>query len=171
MPSFFSSRLGSRLLAAAAAALLAGCQSSDLSKDAVVNGEVAECLPPGTPAPQVVARAIWFPNASGFGSTDASPVGHVSGVLALAGDRLWFMAWNDPEHHYDMLHVVAVLPAEGVRLSHLGTAAMLVIQSSNDIDDAYELMNGGQVTSDPAATEDLFRRIQALRARSPQTDP
>ncbi len=137
----------------------------------MVTGEVGECLPPGTPVPQVVVRAIWFPNASGYGSTDASPVGHVSGVLALAGDKLWFMAWNDPEHHYDMLRVIAFLPAESVRVTRLGTSAMLVIQSSNDIYDAFELMNGGQITSDPRLTQDLFEKLQALRAKAPQADP
>jgi hypothetical protein len=153
----------------AAALLGSGCESSDLSKKADITSEVLICLPPDTPAPSAVVRAVWFPNAKGIGSTDASPV-HVTGVLALAGDKLWFMAWNDPEHHFDMLHVIAYLQAERVAISRLGTSAMLVIQSGNDSYDSFELMNGGQFGSDPVVTQDLFEKIQALRARNPQPD-
>lgn len=162
-------RLG--LIGAAAAMLLgAGCASSDLSKDAAVAGQVAECLPPGTPAPSAVARAIWFPNSSGFGSTDASPLGHVTGVLALAGGRLWFMSWNEPERHFDMNHVVSVLTAERITIDRLGTSAVLVVQSRNLSFDSFELMDRGQFGSDPGATEDLRGKLEALRAKDPQPD-
>ena len=128
------------------------------------------CLPPDTPAPSAVVRAVWFPNARGIGSTDASLV-HSTGVLALAGDKLWFMAWNDQEHHFDMLHVISFLEAEQVGISRLGSSAMLVIQSGNDTFDSFELMNRGQFGSDPAVTQDLYDKIQALRKKNPQPEP
>jgi hypothetical protein len=156
---------------AVAVLLACGCASSDLSGDSGIAAGVAECLPVDTPAPSAVVRAIWFPDADGFGSADASPLGHSTGVLALAGDRLWFMTWNDPEHHFDMRHVVAFLPAVSVRVSRLGTSAMLVIQSGNLSFDSFELMNGGQFGSDPRATQELCDRLNALRARNPQADP
>jgi hypothetical protein len=158
------------IIGAVAAILGAGCESSDLSKKTDVTSEVVICLPPDTPAPSAVVRAIWFPNAQGIGSTDASPV-RVTGVLALAGDRLWFMAWNNPEHHFDMLHVIAVLAAEKIGISRMGSSAMLVIQSGNDSFDSYELMNGGEFGSDPRVTQDLYDKLQALRSKHPQTDP
>jgi hypothetical protein len=148
----------------------AGCVSADLSNDAKVTGEVVECLPPGTPPPSMVASAIWFPNASGFGSADETGMGHISGVLALAGDKLWFMSWNDPEHHFDMQHVVAFLPAIKIDVARAGTAAMLVVESSNRSFDAFELMNGGQIGSDPAATQSLCEKLRVLRAKNPQPD-
>jgi hypothetical protein len=148
----------------------AGCVSADLSKDAKVTGEVVECLPPGTPVPSEVASAIWFPNASGFGSADNTGMGHVSGVVVLAGDKLWFMSWSDEERQYRMEHVVAVLMAVKVEVDHAGTASMLVIESSNRSFDSYELMTGGQVASDSKATQDLCDKIQALRAKHPEPD-
>jgi hypothetical protein len=157
-------------LAAVAALLGAGCVSADLSGNAKVAGEVAECLPPGTPAPLATARAIWFPNASGFGSADNTGMGHVSGVIALAGDSLWFMSWNDQEHQYQMEHVIAVLMAMKVEVDHAGTASMLVVESGNRSFDSFELMTGGQISSDSKATQDLCDRIQALRAKHPQPD-
>jgi hypothetical protein len=157
--------------AATLAALLgAGCVSADLTSDAKVTGEVIECLPPGTPAPSMVLSAIWFQNASGFESAGDTGMGHVSGVLALAGDRLWFMSWNEPEHHFDMQHVVAFLPAMRVEVARAGTAAMLVIQSSNRSFDSFELMSGGQMGSDPTATEALCEKLRVLRAKNPQPD-
>jgi hypothetical protein len=157
-------------VAAIAALLGSGCVSADLSSNAKVTGEVAECLPPGTPAPTATARAIWFPNASGFASADNTGMGHVSGVLALAGDRLFFMSWNDQEHQYQMEHVIAVLMAMKAEVDHAGTASMLVIESSNSSFDSFELMTGGQISSDSKATQDLCDRIQALRAKHPQPD-
>jgi hypothetical protein len=131
---------------------------------------VVICLPPDTQAPSVVVRAVWFPNTNGFGSADSSPV-HSTGVLALADNKLWFMAWNNPERHYDMLHVIEFLTAEKIEVSHFGTSAMLVIQSGNDTFDSFELMNGGQFGSDPKVTQDLYENIQARRAKNPQGGP
>jgi hypothetical protein len=152
----------------AVAALLAGCVSADLSKDAKLTGDVIECLPPSTPDPVAIARAVWFPNARGFGSADES--GHTTGVLALAGDSLWFMAWNEPEHHFDMRHVVALIPAMKVEILHLGMSALLVVQSGNHSFDSFELMNGGQLGSDPTQTRDLYEKVRALREKNPQPD-
>lgn len=154
-----------------AALLGSGCVSADLSRDAKTTGEVVECLPPGTPAPTAVARAVWFPNASGFGSADETGMGHFTGVLALAGGTLWFMTWDDTLHQFNMHHVVEVLPAMKVEVDHAGSAAMLVVQSRNRSFDSYELMNGGELGSDSKATQVLCDRIQALRLKNPQTDP
>ena len=131
------------------------------------SGVLLQSLPTDAPAPSVVVRAIWYPNAHGFGSTDASPLGHVSGVLALAGDRLWFMSWNNPEHHYDVLHVIAFLPAAKIWVDRFGPSAMLVVQSQNYSFDAFELMGKGQFGSDPQATQTLYEKMQALRAKNP----
>ena len=155
---------------AVAALLTAGCASSDLSNDAEINREVVECLPTDAPAPSMIARAIWFPNARGFGSTDASPLGHVSGVLVLADDKLWFMSWNDAERHFDVLRVIAFLRATTVAVARSGPAAMLVIQSGNLSFDSFELMKGGQFSSDPAVTQALCDKLQALRAKAPPVD-
>jgi len=163
------SRLG-LAIGVAFASLGAGCESSDLSKKADITSGVAECLPPGTPDPTVVVRAIWFPNVDGFGSTDSESV-HVTGVLALAGKNVWFMGWNDPEHHFDMLHVIAVLQAEKVTVARLGPTAMLVIRSGNDSVDSFELMNESRLGSDSQATQDLCDRLQALRLKNPEPDP
>jgi hypothetical protein len=165
METFGLRRLG-RGATAAAAFFAAGCASSDLSANAGIAEEVAECLPPGTPAPTATVRAIWFPYLDGFASSDTSTV-HSVGVLVLAGNKLWFMAWNDPEHHFDMLHVVDFLPAEKVSVARMGTASMLVIQSGNDLFDSFELMNAGQFGSDPKVTQDLCASLQALRAKLP----
>lgn len=156
---------GWRCLVAAAAVLAAGC-ASDLSNDADVNKEVVIAMPTDAPAPTEVVRAVWFPNANGFRATDQSLV-HVTGVLALAGDKLWFMAWNDHEHHYDMLHVVDFIQADKVGVDRFGTGAMLVVQSGNDSFDSYQLMGKGQFASDPKETEQLYQAILALRAKSP----
>jgi hypothetical protein len=158
------------LVAAFALILGAGCVSADLTHNAKTMGEVAECLPPGTPKPTTVASAIWFPNANGFGSADETGMGHVSGVLALAGNSLWFMSWNDAEHHFDMEHVIQFLPAMKVDVARAGTASMLVIESSNRSFDSFELMTGGQIGSDPTATRSLCEKLQALRAKNPQPE-
>ena len=154
----------------AAATLAAGCVSADLSTDTKATANVIEALPTDTPAPAAIARAIWYPNARGFGTTGASPLGRASGVLALAGSKLWFMAWNGEERHYDMLHDVDVLTALTVSIDRAGPSAMLVIQSRTHAYDAFELMNGGQFTSDPKATQALVDQIEALRAKHPQAD-
>jgi hypothetical protein len=163
-------RLGA-ICGAVAALFWAGCASSDLSKSADTTGRVIESLPTDTPAPSVIVRAIWYPNARGFGSTDASQLGHVTGVLALAGDKLYFLWWNAPEHHYDVYHVVDYLTAANISVARLGPSAMLVIESRNLSSDSFELMKGGQVLSDPQATQDLCDKLQALRAKHPQQDP
>ena len=154
-----------------AAFLCAGCTSSDLSKNTHTTGEVIECLPTDAPAPSVIVRAVWYPNARGFGSTDSSPVGHVTGVLALAGDKLFFMSWNSEEHHFDMYHVADVLTAASINVARLGPSAMLVIESRNLSFDSFELMKGGQVLSDTQATQVLCDKLQALRAKHPQPEP
>jgi len=156
---------------AVAALLASGCASSDLSKDIDITREVVDCLPTDTPAPTLVARAIWYPNASSFGSTDESALGHVSGVLALADDKLWFMEWNGPEGHFDILHVIAVQQAQAFKVARLGNSAMLVVESGNESFDSFELMNGGQFGSDPKATQSLCDKLRAIRARDAQPGP
>jgi hypothetical protein len=158
------------LCAALGVLVAVGCVSSDLSKDAHVTAGVAECLPPGTAAPTETVSAIWFPNASGFGSADNTGMGHLSGVLALAGNKLWFMTWNGPEHHYDMQHVVSYIPALKVEVAHEGTAAMLVIESGNRSFDSFELMSGGQIGSDVGATQRLCDELRSIRAKNPEPD-
>jgi hypothetical protein len=152
------------------ALLMAGCGTSELSNNAEVNGRVAEALPVDTPAPVFVAQAIWFPHSQGFGSTDASPLGHASGVVALAGDKLWFMAWNNPEHHYDVLQSLGLPRAIAVRVDHFGPSAMLVVESWDRSFDAFELMRKGRFSSDPEATQALYAMIRALRAKNPSPD-
>jgi hypothetical protein len=147
-----------------------GCVSADLSNDAKITSEVVECLPPGTPSPSAVVSAIWFRNANGYGSVDETGMGHVSGVLALAGNKLWFMSWNDPEHHFDMQRVIAFLPALRVEVARAGAGAMLVIESGNRAFDSFELMSGGRIGSDPAATRGLYEKLQLLRDKNPQHD-
>jgi hypothetical protein len=153
-----------------AAFLLAGCASSDLSKNTDITSEVVECLPTDAPAPSVVARAVWFANASGFGSTNQSPM-HAAGVLALAGYKLYFMTWNDAEHHFDMLQVIDVLHAAKIRVDRAGDSAMLVIESRNLSFDSFELTNRGQFAADPQATRALYEKLEALRAKNPQSEP
>jgi hypothetical protein len=148
----------------AALALAAGCVSSDLSKDPETAGEVAECLPTDTPAPTVIARAIWYPHASGFGTADE----HESGVIAVAGHKLWFLEWNGQGLHFDVEHVIDVRQATSIGVVHFGTSAMLVVQSGNLAFDSFELMKGGEVGTDPGATEKLCDSLQALRPKDPQ---
>ncbi len=165
-----SARLLAGLCSLAAGLLGPGCVSADLTKDDKITGEVAECLPPGTPAPATVVSAIWFRNANGYGSVDETGMGHVSGVLALAGNTLWFMSWNDPEHHFDMQRVIPILPALRVEVARAGAGAMLVVESGNRAFDSFELMSGGQIGSDREATRSLYEKIQLLRDRNPQPD-
>jgi hypothetical protein len=156
---------------AAAALFVAGCASSDLSQETNTTSEVVECLPTDAPSPSLVARAIWYPKASGFGSTDATPLGHVTGVLALAGDKLYFMWWNAPERHYDVYTTVDLMKAARISVARLGPSAMLVIESRNLSFDSFELMKGGHFLPDPQGTQDLFDKLQVLRAKNPQQDP
>jgi hypothetical protein len=168
-----ASRLGrwGRIGGLAAALLCAGCATSDLSKNSKITDSVVECLPPDTPAPIVVARAVWYPKARGFGTTDASPLGHATGVLVLAGDKLWFMAWDNSELHYDMLHSVPILRAAKIRVDHLGPSAMLVVEAADLSYDAFELMEAGAFSSDPKATEALYQKLQGLRAQDAAKHP
>jgi hypothetical protein len=156
-----------RIGVAMVALLGAGCTSADLSNDAKETKEVIECLPTNAPAPSLIERAIWFPKASGFGSTDASMLGHLTGILALAGDTLYFMVWNDPERHFDMRQVIAVTRIANIRVARFGTSAMLVVQLGNDSFDSFELMNGGGFGSDPKATQEIFEKLEALLAKNP----
>jgi len=155
---------GFRLLAlaggAAAALLAAGCLSSDLSQDGETREEVIECLPTNAPAPTELARALWYPHASGFGSAEA----HETGVLVLAGTKLYFMEWSDSGRHFDVERVINAIQASSVGVSRFGTSSMLVIQSGDLSFDSFELMNGGNLGSDPKATQDLCDKLRALRA-------
>lgn len=164
-----------RILAlAAAAALLSGaggCASSDVSKNPEIASEVQEALPTDVPAPVMVARAMWFPNSSGFGSTGDTTLGRASGVLALAGNQLWFLAWDDQEKHFDVLRTVDFLSAASLRVDRLGPARLLVIQEKNLGFDAFELMRAGAFASDGPATEALYAKLEALRAANPQPAP
>jgi hypothetical protein len=160
-------RLLCRAGGAAAAVLAAGCVSSDLSKDADTAGEVAECLPTDTPPPTVIARAIWYPHASGFGSADE----HESGVIAVAGHKLWFLEWNGQGKHFDVEHVIDVRQAASLGVVRFGTSAMLVVQSGNLAFDSYELMKGGDVATDPQATQALCDQLGALRDQGPGRGP
>jgi hypothetical protein len=157
-------RFGS-LCGAVASFIWAGCVSADLSKNADIGAEVIESLPTDAPHPSMVARAIWFPNSSGFGSTDSSPLGHVSGVLALSGNSLYFMTWNAAEHHFDVAHVVALLPARAIKVERMGPSAMLVVESRNLSFDGYELSGGAQIGSDAKSTQELYEKIEALRPK------
>jgi hypothetical protein len=160
------------LVAGVASALLtAGCASSDLSANAKVGNEVAEALPTGTPAPDLVARAIWYPKAEGPGAADSTPIGHAVGVLALAGDHLWFLVWNDALGGYDTIQSLPVLTARRISFARFGSEVMLVVESRNLSFDSFELMKGGQFVSDPETTRELYERLAGLRARNPQPDP
>jgi hypothetical protein len=160
------------LIAGVVTALLcAGCASSDLSQNADATGDVVACLPTDAPAPAVVARAIWYQNARGFGSTDESALGHVTGVIALAGESLYFMEWNDPERHYDMLKVIDVPSITTMRVDRFGGAAMLVVESGHLTFDSFELMNKGQFGSDPQATQALYDKLTALQAKKRPSYP
>jgi hypothetical protein len=156
------------LAAAGLALVLSGCVSSDVSGDAKTRDEVVLALPTNVPAPDRILRAIWFPNGSSFEGGDWSPLGHPVGVLVLAGKRLWFLTWNSEERHFDVQRTLTFLTAERVSVTRLGGASMLVVESGNRASDAFELMEGGQVASDPKTTQELCDQMQAIRARTPQ---
>ena len=155
----------------AAALFLVGCASSDLSQNHSTADEVAICLPPGTAAPTQILRAMWFPGANGFGSVDTGSIGHESGVLVLADNKLWFMSWDETEKHYDMDHMIDVTTIADVKVSRLGASLMLVVQSRSLAFDAFTLMGTGQIQSDPALTSDLLAKLKAIRASNPDKDP
>ena len=152
---------------AAAALLGAGCASANLSDNAKIASEVMVGLPVGTPAPSLVARAIWFPKANGHNSVDASPLGHMSGVLALAGDKLWFLVWNDALQAYDTQQSISLIRAANVSVVHYGSSVMLVVESWNMSFDSFELMDASRLASDEKTTEAFYRAIQAFRAKNP----
>jgi hypothetical protein len=153
----------------AAILALAGCASSDLTKNDNTASEVAISLPPGTSAPTLIVRAIWSPGASGFGSVDSMLV-HESGVLALADDKLWFLSWDGDEKHYDMDHMIDVETINDAHVSRLGASLMLVVQSHNLSYDGFTLMGTGQIQSDPGSTQGLLDRLKAIRAAHPDKD-
>lgn len=157
-------------LCACAALFGAGCASANLSDDAKIAGEVQVGLPVGTPAPAMVARAIWFPGANGHNSVDASPLGHMSGVLALAGDKLWFLAWNDALQAYDARQSISLPRAAGVSVVRYGSSAMLVVESWNLSFDAFELMDKSRLASDPQTTRAFYEKIREIRAKTPPPD-
>jgi hypothetical protein len=150
--------------------LAQGCVSSDVSADSKTKEEVVLALPTDAAVPTKILRAIWFPNANGFGSGAWSPLEHADGVLVVAGDKLWFMTWNDREHHYDAQKSVDVIAAEKVSIETLGTTSMLVVRAANQSSDAFELMQGGQLASDPKVTRELLDLIEDLRSRHPASE-
>lgn len=168
-----ASRLPFRILPALAGlalALGAGCASSDLSKSTEINDQVVEALPVGTPAPADIERALWFPNANGMVGPDATPLGRASGVLVLAGDQLFFMAWNDSLKAYDVLHTIAVPPAIKFEVARMGMSTMLVVESKSMQFDSFELMRGGQFAADPEKTEALCAKLKEVKAKNPLPD-
>ena len=131
---------------------------------------MAEALPTDAPAPTDIVRAIWYPHASGFETTYISPVGHASGVLVVAGNKLWFMAWNDVERHFDILRTLSFLEAKNVSLAHFGGSTMLVFESDNLGFDSFELMPSSRLGSDQIGTQALFDKLQALRSKNLHPD-
>lgn len=158
-----------RLALAGAALAAAGCASSDLSRNAEITQQVAEGLPVGTPAPSLVARAVWFPKSHGS-SPDASPIGGGSGVLALAGDKLWFLSWNDSLKAYDVSQSIDVPSAVKFEVERVGMAVMLVVESKNYSFDSFELMKAGEVVPDAAGAQALCQRLRAIKAANPPPD-
>jgi hypothetical protein len=154
-------------LAAIATFVMSGCATSDVSSDQKIMDEVAECLPPRTPAPTLVSRAIWFPHARGVGAVESWNTGYGSGVLAWADGQLWFMMWNDVEKHYDMQCVLALRTASRVYLDGSLGSVVLVIQSQNLSSDAFKLMGRGNLRSDPQRTREWLAAIEAWRAQHP----
>ena len=148
---------------------LAGCASSDLSKNDNTASEVAIALPPGTGTPVQILRAIWFPGASGYGSVD-STIAHESGVLVLADDKLWFLSWDGDEKHYDMDHSIDVTTVASLKTSRLGASLMLVVQSRNLASDGFTLMGTANIQSDPTITTDLLAKLRAIRAAHPDKE-
>lgn len=157
-------------VAAAMAALLGGCASADLSKSGKIQDQVVEGLPVGTPQPSFVARAIWYPKADGAGTTDTSNVGGITGVVALAGDSLWFLEWNQVLRGYDTLRSLEIIPAIRVSVVHSGLIDMLVVESKDMSFDSFELMRQGQFAPDPQTTRELCDLIRDYRAKHPPPD-
>ena len=157
-------------LCLAATAALSGCLHADITKNASKAGEVADCLPPGTPAPSHIVRAIWFPGANGLESPDNNGTGHLSGVVALAGTKLYFMTYDDAEKHYDMQRVIDVLTAHDVRVNKQGGDLLLVVQSRNQGFDAFTLMGAANMGSDSTMTQQLATELEAIKDKNPDKD-
>jgi hypothetical protein len=156
-----------RALAAAATLFVSGCATSDVSSDQKIMDGVIECLPPRTPAPTLVSRAIWFPHARGVSAVESWNTGYGSGVLAWADGQLWFMTWNDGEKHYDMQCVLALRTANRVYLDGALGSLVLVVQSQNLSSNAFKLMGRGNIRSDPQRTREWLAAIEAWRAAHP----
>ena len=156
--------------AATTALLVAGCASSDLSQDAKLQGQIAEGLPVGTPSPEMMVRAIWYPKAEGAGSTELSPVRPIVGVLALAGDHLYFLEWNDTLLAYDTRIDIDVGSTIKVAAVQSGLSPMLVVESKNLSFDSFELMKAGQFAPDWDTTSELCKKLQDIRSRTPPVD-
>jgi hypothetical protein len=158
------------VLCLGALVVLSGCLHADITKNASTAGEVADCLPPGSPAPTNIFRAIWFPGASGFGSTDNNGMGHLSGVVVLSGSKLYFMTYDDAEKHYDMQHVIDVYTAHDVRVTKMAGSLLLVIQSHNLGYDAFSLMGAANMGSDSDMTQQLCTELEAIKDKNPDKD-
>jgi hypothetical protein len=158
---------GVLVLAALTSLVVAGCATSDVSSDQKLMNEVMECLPPRTPTPTLVSRAIWFPHARGVGAVESWNTGYGSGVLAWSDGQLWFMMWNEPEKHYDMESVIPVRTAQRVYLDGLFGGLVLVVESQNLSFDAFKLMGRGNIRSDPERTREWLAAIEAWRAQHP----
>jgi hypothetical protein len=154
-------------LAAVASLFVSGCTTSDVSSDQKIMDGVMECLPPRTPAPTLVSRAIWFPHARGVSAVESWNTGYGSGVLAWADGQLWFMTWNDGEKHYDMQCVLPLRTANRVYLDGALGSLVLVIQSQNLSSNAFKLMGRGNIRSDPQRTREWLAAIEAWRAAHP----
>jgi hypothetical protein len=147
--------------------LVGGCATSDVSSDQKIMDGVIECLPPRTPAPTLVSRAIWFPHARGISAVESWNTGYGSGMLAWADGQLWFMMWNDAEKHYDMQCVLPLRTANRVYLDGALGSLVLVVQSQNLSSDAFKLMGRGNIRSDPQRTREWLAAIEAWRAAHP----
>jgi len=155
-----------RTLGVSALFAAGGCATSDVSQDKELYDRVIECLPPGTPPPAIVSRAIWYPGAHGYTPDPSGIRGHGTGVLAFSGGMLWFMQWNEAERHFDMSQSASVVDAANVYLDRMGTSVVLVIQSRKLNYDSFELMGRGEIRSDPERTHVLFEQIQRMRPPS-----
>jgi hypothetical protein len=131
-----------RALAAAATLFVSGCATSDVSSDQKIMDGVIECLPPRTPAPTLVSRAIWFPHARGVSAVESWNTGYGSGVLALR-------------------------TANRVYLDGALGSLVLVVQSQNLSSNAFKLMGRGNIRSDPQRTREWLAAIEAWRAAHP----
>jgi len=152
------------------AGLLSGCLHADISKSKSATDQVQDCLPPGTPTPSHIVRAIWFPGANGMASADDNGMGHLSGVIALCGPKLYFMTYDDAEKHYDMQHVIDVSTAHDVRVNRVAGSLLLVVQSRNLAFDGFTLMGAANLGTDSDMTQQLCTELQAIRAKNPDKD-